>query len=713
MERKRMRPTEPMIVPRKPLAIAAGVLAVLLMGTAGFLMLKAYGSGKPAPAADAATLDPLTGEPAAYKPPVQNQTELAISGVAAALGALVAAGFALTMLFNAPTPDPSQRQAQDRLHLLVFGGLLGGILVLLGFALFYCWFGELAAWLNKDDKAKVWKPLTAILVFLVGAATMFLAAQPARGDERHNSGVRRAVYGVNLALSAVLVFALLLVVNIAVGMKLPARLDTTESGLYSLSPNTQGYLQQLTTDITIYSTVPDSGRLADVARLLGSLREANPQRIRLRPLAQDMDKAEIDALKAKYKSTDLTDPADGSVRMGLLVAAGAGDKATFINADELFGRTQGQRGAQGRLQFQGESRILREVLFLTENKAKAVVYFTQGAGEIAIARDPAGGEIGLPRMGEQLKAQLAADGTEVKALVFDPTNPNPKVPDDATLVIVADPRTTLSETSVNALRTFMQAKKPDGSTGKLIVMAGARTQPGTKAILKTGLEELLDEFGVVLPGRALYAQPTNQYPADTVQVQLNPNLLEKRNPIALAYIDTGFAVAAARPVVAKPRGNPAMKVDPLLVNLEDRVTWYEESVAANPTQAFLDLRTAGEKGDAAYLQQRSAARAGRSLAVIVSEAAEDGKTTHRLAVFGFGNYFEDKAERRNFPAEFLATTVNWLRDRPAVANEANKTYGVYEPNRKMSWNQVFLMPVGVTVIGLATLGLGLWAWRRK
>jgi len=712
-----MRATEPMIVPRKPLALATAVLAVLLVGIAAFLLHKAYGSAVATPVAEAAiTLDPLTGEPAnTFKLPVQNQTELALSGVAAALAALVAGAFALITFLTSTDPDPRKQQAKDRLQLLIFGGILGGILVLLGFALFYCWFSELTAWLNKDDKAKVWKPLTAILIFLAGAAAMFLAAQPARGDERNSTGVRRAVYGVNLALSAVLVFALLLVVNIVVGMKLPARLDTTESGLYSISPTTRDYLQQLNQNITIYSTMPEDGRLADVARLLGSIREANPQRIRIRPLSQDLDKAEIDALKAKFKSTELTDPADGSVRLGLLIAVGAEEsKATFINADELFGRTPGQRGAPGRLQFQGESRILREVLFLTESKGKAVIYFTQGAGEIAIARDPAGGEIGLPRMGEQLKTQLSADGTEVKPLTFDPTNPNPKVPDDATLVIVADPRTTLSETSVNALRKYMQAKRPDGSFGKLILMAGARPQPGAKSgILKTGLEELLDEFGIIMPGRVLYASPTNQYPPEIVLAETNPNLLKERNTIALAYAETAFPVANSRPVLAKPRTGRTLKVEPLLITVDDRVTWYEESIAANPTQAFLDLRNAGEKGDAAYLQQRLAAKGARSLAVIASETSEEGKMTNRLAVFGFGTFFEDRPQTKNFPAEFLATTVNWLRDRPAVANDANKTYGVYEPNKKMSWNQVFLLPVGVTLIGLATLGLGLWAWRRK
>jgi len=717
MELIGMRSTEPMIVPRRPLAFAAAALAVVLLGTSAFLLYKAYGTVPATPMAEAAiTLDPLTGEPATtFKPPVQYQTEYALSGVAAVLAALLSGGFALYTLLQPTDPDSRKQQAQDRLSLLVSGGALGGILVLLGFALFYCWFGDLTAWLNKDDKAKVWKPLTAILIFLTGAAAMFLSAQPARGDERNSTPVRRAVYGVNLALSVILVFALLLVLNIAVGLKLPARFDTTESGLYSLTPGTRDYLEQLNRDLTIYSTVPEEGRGADVARLLGAIREANPQRIRIKQLSQDLDKSEIASLKAKFKSTEMIDPADGSVRLGLLIAAGSDEaKATFVSLAELFGQTPGQRGSQGRMQFQGESRIAREVLFLTENKGKMVIYFTQGAGEISIARDAEAGGIGLPRMGEQLKTQLSADGTEVRPLTFDPTNPVSKVPDDASLVIVADPRTTLSEQSVNALRKYLQTKRPDGSSGKLILMAGARPQPGSATgILKTGLDDLLDEYGIIMPERVLYASPTNQLPPEAVLAVTNQDLLKERNTIALAYADNGFPVSNSRPVLAKPKSERSWKVEPLLITLEDRVTWYEESIAANPMQAFLDLRTALEKGDRAYQQKRLAAKGARSLAVIASETSEEGKTSNRIAVFGFGSFFEDKADRRGFPAEFLATTVNWLRDRPAIANDANKVYGVYEPNKKMSWNQVFLLPVGVTLIGLATMGLGLWAWRRK
>jgi hypothetical protein len=718
-----MRSSEPIIVPRQPLAIGAAIIALLFLGGGIFSLVKGYGSEKAPPSEVIQTIDAVTGESAAaIKPPVRYQSEFTMGGVAGFLCAIASGACAAWIFLRPINPDPKHQQADDRLALLVFGGILGAVVMLFGAALMYVWFKDLTAWLNKEDKVKVWKPLTALLVFLVGAGAMFLAAQPARGDERNSTPVRRAVYSVNLALSAVLVFALLLVLNIVVGLKLPARFDTTETGMYTISDNTREYLQQLKEDLTIYNTVPETFRVrdeganlgADINRLLGSIREANPQRIHVKTLSQDLDKVQIADLKAKYKSTEMIDPVDGSTRLGLLFATGPDEtKASFVGINDLFGPAPAPRGAQPKLQFQGESRIIREILFLTESKSKAVIYFTQGSGEISIERDPTPGSIGSVRMGEQLKSTLSADGTEVKPLKFDPANPVFKVPDDATAVIVADPRTTLPESISASLKNYMRTKRPDGSLGKIIVLAGAKLQPGGAGLLKIGVEEILEDFGIFMPPQAVYAQATNQYPPELILTGVKEALARQGNTIALAFSEVGFPAVNARRLEVRPNAEKPVRAEVLLDSFEDRYTWFEDTVVANPMQAFLAVRNAGEKRDLAYLQPRLPSQKPRAMALLASEAGENNKPVNRVAVYGFGSFFEDKGERRATQAELLSATVNWLRDRPAIANETNKTYGVYEPNRKMKWNEVFWLPVTVTLIGLGGMGLGLWAWRRK
>ena len=749
-----MRSLDPIIVPRKPLGIAAVVLAALFLAAGGFLLYKAYGTSKAAPAETPPTIDPMTGEPSAeFKPLVQYRTEYILSGIAG-ISCALAAGACAGWVFTRPTSQPSplegeggaqhrlrgseseetphpaakrgdplpqgerveiKSQAEDRLALLATGGVIGGMVMALGVALFYFWFSDLTAWLNKEDKAKVWKPLTAMLLFLAGSAAMFLAAQPARGDERNSTSVRRLVYGVNLFIGAVLVFAVLLVINIVIGLKLPARFDTTEAGMYTISDATRDYISQLKQDVTIYSLVQDDGSGGtDIIRLLAVIREANPQRIKLRQLSQDLDKAELSALATKHK--ELRDPTDGSIRSGLLFQVGDDDgKSAFVRRGEFFGTAPTARGAKPREQFQGESRIAREILFLTENKSKPVVYFTQGAGEIAI--EPAPAE--AARSGEQLKTALVADGCEVKPLKFDSLATDSKVPDDASIVIVADPMTKLAPSTANALRAFMMKKRPDGTMGKLVVISGANPAPGAGGgMLQIGVEEFLDAtYGVQMPSQALYAEPTNTLPPEDVFVMMHPALTSERNTLALA-MPRPFSVQNSRRIAVKPPAANGPKAQPLLITVEDRWSWYEAGPVPDSFRAHENLMRAGQAKDVNYLKVRDTAKAPRTVAAIVSDPpGENTPAANRLVVYGFGSAFEDAAaragDRRPIQAELLSATVNWLRDRPAIANETNKPYGVYEPNRKMSWDQVFTLPVAVTLIGLTTMGIGLWAWRRK
>src|SRR5205807_2440497 len=107
----------------------------------------------------------------------------------------------------------------------------------------------------------------------------------------------------------------------------------------------------------------------------------------------------------------------------------------------------------------------------------------------------------------QLKSFLEKAYIDVKPLVFPIKNPS--VPDDAAVVIVAEPQTPLSNDAADALRRYMNnpTKK-----GKMIVLAGASPGPNDKGIIKTGLEGLLAEFNVRLGDKFIYTLPTEQTP---------------------------------------------------------------------------------------------------------------------------------------------------------------------------------------------------------
>ena len=64
-------------------------------------------------------------------------------------------------------------------------------------------------------------------------------------------------------------------------------------------------------------------------------------------------------------------------------------------------------------------------------------------------------------------------------------------------------------------------------------------------------------------------------------------------------------------------------------------------------------------------------------------------------------------------ARLLSVTVNWLREQPAVANIAAKTYGYYTPDRTLSVFRAGVLPVAVASLLTAALGVGVWVVRRK
>ena len=67
----------------------------------------------------------------------------------------------------------------------------------------------------------------------------------------------------------------------------------------------------------------------------------------------------------------------------------------------------------------------------------------------------------------------------------------------------------------------------------------------------------------------------------------------------------------------------------------------------------------------------------------------------------------------SFPAEMFANSIDWLRDRPAVANIANKTYGRYNVKPDFGFVRGTLLPVGLVLFAVLALGTGVWVTRRK
>ena len=703
-----------LVANRRPAAWVLLALALVSFVGGAYLLAKTF---RPAakPAEGETELGKLASERADEVLKLGN-SEYLLGGFGALALSAVLAGGGVVSLSALPKPTLPQQEADARRWLVLFGGLTGLTLMLIGFAFSVEWYRYLSEWLDtKSPPPGTYRFVLALLVFVIGAGLAFLSAQPARADERDDPLVRRLIFGMNLGLSTFLLLVLLVVANIFVTLKVPNRLDTTATSLNSieLSEPTAEYITGLTTPVTVYTTATDEEfetRMGTrypgsaIHRLLDACRERNPSFFAVKYLSRSLNKDKLAELRNRYPAADFAGDD------GLLVTVGRDEEQhSYIKSDGLMSRPEG-RGGPAREEFVGESRLLRELLFLSDNKTPSVVYFTVGHGELdVLPPDPGAAPAGGPRRpANTLRATLEKNSVELKPLRFDLARP--AVPPDAAIVVIADPTGPFSPAEADALKAYLKATNAAGRAGKLILLAGAYPTPDRRGVVDVGLDGVLTDYGVTLGHRHVLNTPARDLSArDTLAVVAD--LADKENPLVREFGGTeraGFILPRAQEVIVSASAKPAGKAEAFLATYPGRVTWLETELPDSPVKAYNQMVQ-----DPELIAAKQAERGGRrSLGALVSEN-DKGK----LAVIGSGAAFSD--DRRENPqgaeggAQLLSVTVNWLREQPAVANVAAKTYGYYTPERRIDPLRAGLLPVLMATLLTAALGAGVWIVRRK
>ena len=266
-----------------------------------------------------------------------------------------------------------------------------------------------------------------------------------------------------------LLLVALVVFNLVIGPQLPNKLDVTETGFYSLASGSVEFIQRMPEPVTAYVILPDNRRrYEDIRRLLQNAQDRSNGKFTTKYINPTTNVSEYRTLAGKYPMVEANE-------YGVFLTVGEDEKRhSFIRDDEF---TQTERGSPMNPQppsesFVGESRLLRELLFLVEGDKKAVVYFTQSAGELDIGDGPSDSPTA-----RVMKEYLTRNYLDVRPLKFE--GPAPKVPDDAAVVIIAEPRFPIPAAHAAALSQYMTEPR-GGKKGKLIVLAGAQFGPKEK-----------------------------------------------------------------------------------------------------------------------------------------------------------------------------------------------------------------------------------------
>lgn len=327
-----------------------------------------------------------------------------------------------------------------------FYGVVGVILLL---------FGGIAYFLTRDLS------LYVLIHTFIGVIAIITFLISAKGSLSTFFGERSTKYGVSAALYAVLFVGILIFVNF-LSARHHHRWDLTESGVYSLSPQTVGILQHLDKPLTLDAFV-EAGSDPQLRELLDSYRYISDK-----VTFSIIDPDKHPDLAEKHQITTI--PA---------IHLQYGDRSNIVN--KLT-----------------EEELTNGIIKITRTEKKTI-YFLEGHGEPSID------DINDPKGYGQIRNALDNESYEVKKLVL---SQGAAIPEDANLVIIGGAKRSLLPHEIQALDAYL--KKDKG--GHALFLLNPRATPELAAYLanwgvRVGNDVIVDEQLQLLKGRTFTLTP--------------------------------------------------------------------------------------------------------------------------------------------------------------------------------------------------------------
>ncbi len=613
------------------------------------------------------------------------------------------------------TTEPRPEAAQKAYAILVVGAAIGVLCFLGFFVSSWYWWAPLVVWLREGTTDDLQKFVIAEVVLFTGLGIMFVAFQSARKFERVDPTLRRVLYGYNAFLQLFLVGKGLALIVVFCNIRYPMPFDTTAGGFYSLDEATKKYVASLDKPVEVYMVM--DGRdpaYADMVTVLTEMRNVNPRYFHYEDVAPTSgNSARLQDISKRFKKL---------TREGLIVAYGdkPENNSSFIASGELTNEDYGN-SADPRRQFNGEVRLLQELMFLAADQKRPVVYVTQGHGEPTLHDDR--GEKGLGQL-VRLLGEANFDVRPLTATSLDPKQNS--VPADADVVMVIGPQRPMSDI-IPGLEKWMNPTEPGAKKGRLVAMLGpteASEGVAGNPMRDTGMEEFLRNYAVDVTKEQIwmlyYPLPngnlvSDRDPANVVVSVSNPD--ETRHPLALMVKGRGAQRwRDVRHVAAFP-GAANFQAEPIM---ETRCLAWTETDMKAPVSATLS-RLLNDDNEVAKRIKREM----MPVMLAVSESAANANPhssnqpnegrTPRMVVFGCSSlatnpYLRD-ATSPNF--ELIRGSLDWTREHYSNIGVEPKSYKFFRlPVLTSFWN-LFYLPVAALLLTVAGLGLIVWNVRRS
>ncbi len=667
------------------------------------------------------------------------------------LNTVVLAGLGLFYLTRKPVATlPSEQEAEDRQW-----GKLGyfAMLSLLGFftvvslAIPYTWIHSSVlldrhGWSWSSDNH--WIPWLIVLAYVLGLGSMFGSLLAIKSEERSNAALRRWIYGYNAFLGALLFLSILGVLNAWFALYGPEPSDWTEANIYSISPATKRLVKSLEKPVRVYVILKPSSLLYE--DMLSTLNNCKSQSTQLEIVDLPFSQRNVKEMDALIKKYDVLRDASGFAEGLLIVQDPNSDKplTTFLKKEDLEDVNPGMGGSSPQRVYKGEQAFYAALRDLRQEKKKVTVYFTQDSGELSIDEARVQRNSPQSRTIVSLKQRIEKSGYIVKPLNLGQLEADGKtlkpVPEDAFLVIVADPLR-MNPEKLSVLDGYMKRPKKEGvEPGKMIVLTGPHFGPDTK-VLPSGLESLLMPYGVKLGLDVIYTVSRT----DPTAVMVLPASMVSNMPVdsdiaqniegLIKHSSSEFSFREARSVSTVP-ANISYDTKGLLITVADTVptqagdrmvVWTEDRNVPNPMEYMKKLFESRE------ILKKLESPIPPTVAVTVRDKSPNqpppnqnpmmppppGKLGEpRMVIFGDANFVADSEVQTagETGINIILTSLAWSRGKPEldsgdVIPKERKAYRLTIDNDTFS-RLIWLPPVWL-LLSVIMAGVGVAILRRQ
>jgi ABC-type uncharacterized transport system involved in gliding motility auxiliary subunit len=465
-------------------------------------------------------------------------------------------------------------------------------------------------------------------------------------------GTRSGRYGTLAASSLLIVIGILVAVNY-IGKKQNKRWDLTASGQFSLSDQSRNVVQKLDAPMNVMVFAQE------------------PQFQTYRDRMQQYEYV------SKQISTEYIDP----------------DKKPTVaqqhNVQQYGTLIFNYKGRSERTTANTEQDITNTIIKVVSGQAKKV-YFTQGHGE----HDPTSGE----RDGYQaINTNLTNENYGVEKLVLAQTS---KVPDDASAVIVAGPKTDFFGPEVDAIKKYLE------NNGKLLLMLDPPANADAPPL--TNLIALAHDWGVdVTNSLVVDASGMGRLIGADASVPIAANY--PSHPITERFtVLTAYPLARGLSIVS---GGVNGHIPSPVVESSPQ-SWAEADVKAllSTGEVSLDEAKGDKPGPVAIGVAVSATKPDATPPA--PGAPDTPKPETRVAVFGDSDFASNGVLGIQGNKDMFMNTVGWLSQqenlisiRAKEASDRRLTLTATQQNN-ITWLALLIVPGAV-------FGTGIYTWMRR